>query len=117
MDRSHIKELDAQYIVHTYNRYDVVVDHACGAVVTDADGKEYIPQNGDSLRFAMARSYDGRVIVKKSIAMDTLLLTIDPADTKKLSFGQYVYDIQFTSASGDVSTIAMGSFHVTKEVA
>lgn len=42
MDRSHIKELDAQYIVHTYNRYDVVVDHACGAVVTDVDGKEYV---------------------------------------------------------------------------
>ncbi len=42
MDRSHIKELDAKYIVHTYNRYDVVVDHACGAVVTDADGREFI---------------------------------------------------------------------------
>ena len=42
MDRSHIKELDSQYIVHTYNRYDVVVDHACGAIVTDANGKEYV---------------------------------------------------------------------------
>ena len=42
MDRSHIKELDSQYIVHTYNRYDVVVDHACGAVVTDVNGKEYV---------------------------------------------------------------------------
>ena len=42
MDRSHIKELDAQYIVHTYNRYDVVVDHACGAMVTDVNGKEYV---------------------------------------------------------------------------
>ncbi|MBQ6439791.1 MAG: aminotransferase class III-fold pyridoxal phosphate-dependent enzyme [Mogibacterium sp.] len=42
MDRSHIKELDAKYIVHTYNRYDVVVDHACGAVVTDFNGKEYV---------------------------------------------------------------------------
>ena len=42
MDRSHIKELDAKYIVHTYNRYDVVVDHACGAVITDANGKEYV---------------------------------------------------------------------------
>ncbi len=42
MDREKIKQLDAQYIVHTYNRYDVVVDHACGATVTDADGKEYI---------------------------------------------------------------------------
>ena len=42
MDHSHIKELDAKYIVHTYNRYDVVVDHAFGALVTDADGKEYV---------------------------------------------------------------------------
>ena len=42
MDRDHIKELDSKYIVHTYNRYDVVVDHAEGATVTDADGKAYI---------------------------------------------------------------------------
>ena len=42
MDRSHIKELDAKYIVHTYNRYDVVVNHACGAIVTDVNGKEYV---------------------------------------------------------------------------
>ena len=42
MDRSRIKELDAKYIVHTYNRYDVVVDHACGAIVTDVNGKEYV---------------------------------------------------------------------------
>ena len=42
MDRSRIRELDAKYIVHTYNRYDVVVDHACGAVVTDVNGKEYV---------------------------------------------------------------------------
>ena len=42
MDRSHIKELDAKYIVHTYNRYDVVIDHACGAVVTDVNGREYV---------------------------------------------------------------------------
>ena len=42
MDRNQIKELDAKYIVHTYNRYDVVVDHACGATVTDVNGKEYV---------------------------------------------------------------------------
>ena len=42
MDRSYIKELDAKYIVHTYNRYDVVIDHACGAVVTDVNGREYV---------------------------------------------------------------------------
>ena len=42
MDRSTVKELDAKYIVHTYNRYDVVVDHASGATVTDIDGREFI---------------------------------------------------------------------------
>ena len=42
MDRNQIKELDAKYIVHTYNRYDVVIDHACGATVTDVNGKEYV---------------------------------------------------------------------------
>ena len=42
MDRSQIKELDAKYIVHTYNRYDVVIDHASGATVTDVNGKEYV---------------------------------------------------------------------------
>ena len=42
MDRDRIKALDAEYIVHTYNRYDIVVDHAEGAKVYDADGKQYI---------------------------------------------------------------------------
>ncbi|MBQ6621803.1 MAG: aminotransferase class III-fold pyridoxal phosphate-dependent enzyme [Mogibacterium sp.] len=42
MNREELKALDAQYIVHTYNRYDVVVDHAKGSVVTDVNGKEYI---------------------------------------------------------------------------
>lgn len=42
MDREQIKSKDSQYIVHTYNRYDIVVDHAEGATVTDANGKEYI---------------------------------------------------------------------------
>lgn len=42
MNRDLIKELDEKYIVHTYNRYDIVVDHADGATITDADGKTYI---------------------------------------------------------------------------
>ena len=42
MNREQIKELDSNYIVHTYNRYDVVVDHASGATVYDMNGKDYI---------------------------------------------------------------------------
>ena len=42
MDRELLKQKDAQYIVHTYNRYDIVIDHAEGAVITDADGRQFI---------------------------------------------------------------------------
>ena len=41
MDRDTLKEKDLQYIVHTYNRYDIVIDHAEGAVLTDMNGREY----------------------------------------------------------------------------
>ena len=42
MDRELLKQKDSQYIVHTYNRYDIVIDHAEGAVITDADGRQFI---------------------------------------------------------------------------
>ena len=42
MDREQLKDKDLKYIVHTYNRYDVVVDHADGSVITDVNGKEYV---------------------------------------------------------------------------
>ncbi len=42
MDRELLKQKDAQYIVHTYNRYDIVIDHAEGAVITDVDGRQFI---------------------------------------------------------------------------
>lgn len=41
MDRDQLKAKDLQYIVHTYNRYDIVIDHAKGAVLTDMDGRDF----------------------------------------------------------------------------
>ena len=42
MNRDQIKTKDTEYIVHTYNRYDIVADHAEGAVITDLNGNEYV---------------------------------------------------------------------------
>ena len=42
MNRDQIKTKDTEYIGHTYNRYDIVADHAEGAVITDVNGKEYV---------------------------------------------------------------------------
>ena len=37
-----IKELDNQYIAHTYGRYPIVLKEGKGALLFDEDGKRYI---------------------------------------------------------------------------
>ena len=41
-DKSKIMEEDAEYIMHSYARFPVVIRSGSGALITDADGKEYI---------------------------------------------------------------------------
>lgn len=88
--------------------------------ITDKDGNPYVPQEGDTVRFAMKKSYldpDTEVLIRKNIPMDTLILTLEPEDTKELPFGSYVYDIQLTTAAGEVDTfITKASLTLTEEV-
>lgn len=42
MTREEIKAKDSKYIVHTYNRFDLVIDHAKGSKIYDVNGKEYL---------------------------------------------------------------------------
>lgn len=42
MTASEIKEKEAQYVMHTYGRFDIVLDHGEGATLWDTDGKKYI---------------------------------------------------------------------------
>ena len=42
MNFSQIKALDDQYILHTYGRNSVAIDHGKGATLWDTEGKEYI---------------------------------------------------------------------------
>lgn len=87
--------------------------------IFDADGTEYVPIEGDSIRFAMKASYkDPDVLIKKDIPLDTMLLHLEPEDTKNLNMPkQYVYDIELTHANGDVDTfIAGGKLSIVEEV-
>lgn len=83
-----------------------------------ADGRPYIPVEGDSVRFAMKERYTDRVpLLTKDIPIDTLLLVLEPDDTTNLDFGTYVYDIQLTKADGTVDTfIAKAKIKITEEV-
>lgn len=86
--------------------------------IIDANGNPYIPKEGDSIRFAMKQSYeDAKPSLVKSVPIDTMKLVLKPEDTKDFPFGKYVYDIQLTTATGEVDTfITKASIKLTEEV-
>lgn len=82
------------------------------------DGESYTPAQGSGVRFAMKSSYsDEDVVLEKTIPIDTLVLEIEPEDTKSLSMkSTFVYDIQLTDENGYVDTFVKGKFKITEEV-
>lgn len=90
------------------------------------NGEEYTPLPGDSIRFALKNNKfnatktdyeDEHPLISKVIPANTLILRLDPEDTKSLNFGEYVYDIQITFADGIVDTfITNAKFKITPEV-
>lgn len=107
--------------------YDITLTRGDTAIISvplvnvDDEGHEtpYTPHQGESLRFAMSDKYGAtrsEVLILKEIPIDTLILEIDPEDTKPLKFGKYKYDIEFTDAQGHVSTGLSAIFEVGKEV-
>ena len=85
--------------------------------LTDSDGDTYVPTDEDSIRFAMKKNIKSSTcLILKPIPYDTLTLEIEPADTKSLAYGTYVYDIELTDSEGHVTTVILGDFKVTEEV-
>ena len=90
------------------------------------DGQEYTPVEGDTVRFALKHDklkadktdyIDTEPLILKTIPIDTMVLEIEPEDTKSLGFGKYVYDVQITFADGTVQTfITKAPFKLTEEV-
>lgn len=42
MTAGEMKEKEAKYVMHTYGRFDIALDHGKGATLWDTDGKKYI---------------------------------------------------------------------------
>jgi hypothetical protein len=71
-------------------------------LILERDGEVYEPVEGDSIRFAVKHPtlnaakteyVDTEPLIEKTIPNETLLLVLDPSDTKPLGFGKYDYDI------------------------
>ncbi len=82
------------------------------------NNEEYEPSDEDVIRFALKKSVsDRKPLIVKFIPHDTMILTLDPEDTKGLSFGSYKYDFQLTNSIGEVDTfIGPAVFNITEEV-
>lgn len=78
----------------------------------------YVPKEGDVIRFAMKTSMlSDEVLINKQVDLSTMTLKLVPSDTKNLSFGDYTYDVELTTAEGDVDTfIGPAKFTITGEV-
>lgn len=81
-------------------------------------GDPYTPVEGDTVRFAVKKYIkDKNPVFTKDIPISTMLLVIDPEDTKSLPFGPYYFDVQLIFANGDVDTfIQNGMLEITYEV-
>lgn len=59
---------------------------------------------------------DSEPVVQKSLT-GSAAFKVDPADTAELAYGKYKYDVQLTTAAGDVYTvIEPTTFEITSEV-
>ncbi len=82
----------------------------------DGSTEEYVLAEGDKLTMTMAKSYEDTPCFQKTITNDNTF-HIKPEDTCNCEFGKYKYDVQLTTASGDVFTVVEPScFQVLAEV-
>ena len=82
------------------------------------DGTIYTPVEGDVIRFGLKQNImETECLIEKIVPNDTLVLQLDPEDTKPFQFGDYVYDIELKYASGRVDTFINNQpFHLVAEV-
>ena len=89
------------------------------------DGTAYTPEAGDRVRFAVKTELNRKdtdfvedePLIEKQIPIETMILQLDPEDTKSLPFRSYKYDIEITFSDGTVATFICNSdFILTPEV-
>lgn len=70
--------------------------------ILDLDGEPYELQDGDVVEFSVKEN----IYAKSPLIYKTgTEISISPADTARLPYQRYVYDVQLTFADGSVDTI------------
>ncbi len=88
------------------------------AIKYKSTGEVYEPQSGDTIKFSVKKYLQDKTpVFEKTVPISTMVLSIEPDDTKRLPFGPYYFDAQLTYANGDVDTfIQNGVLVISHEV-
>lgn len=77
-------------------------------ILTD-DGEAYVPESGDTVRFAVCSDRDGTTVISKTLEYDSTdgvwALELEPSDTSSLEPGTYHYDIGMQYAAGGYADV------------
>lgn len=83
------------------------------------DGEPYTPEEGDVIRFALAKGYETdfgyELLITEVIPNDTLTFTLSSTQTQ-VPYRTYNYDIQVTHSDGCVDTFISAKLTITGEV-
>ena len=86
-------------------------------IANEADGNEYAIQSGDTLTLTVKKAVTDAEPSIQKVLTGAATFHIEPKDTAQLEFGKYKYDVQLTTAGGDVYTvIEPTTFEILQEV-
>ena len=86
-------------------------------IENDLDNSSYVMNEQDTLTFTIKKSVKDNENLVQKVVTGSNNFHIKPEDTDSLPFGKYVYDVQLTTAGGDVYTvIEPTSFEILSEV-
>lgn len=87
------------------------------SITHEIDGEEYAMQEDDTLVLSVKKTVNDAEVLLKKVLKGENTFHIEPKDTAKMKFGHYKYDVQLTTAGGDVYTvIAPAAFEIMAEV-
>lgn len=86
-------------------------------IFDEVTSAQYEMASDDTLTLTIKKTVNDRTYYVQKIVTGTNRIIIEPADTKNMGFGTYVYDVQLDKASGEASTvIGPSTFELLTEV-
>lgn len=82
--------------------------------ITNNHNQPYNVQNGDKIVMTVRNALSNALLFQKTVDADSCIV-IHPNDTSLATIGRYKYDVELTTASGDVFTIIPKSFFYLEE--